>query len=250
MVPFVGKVTQWKLLKYFGSAKSVYDGLAEEYGCLTFLNKRQVKSLIDSKDMADVLTLLAKCNSKGISILTADSGAYPSRFIIEGISPLVLYSLGNIDYERLKQTVGIVGARRCSQENKLEAAAIAERYVAEGCTIVSGMAKGIDSYAHTACIKRGGYTVAVLGNGVDICYPREHNSLLKKISETGLVISEYTPGSTPKQYHFPERNKIIAAWSDRLEVVAAGKGSGALITLKEWQKKKYAYKVSRTIDMT
>lgn len=96
--------------------------------------------------------------------------------------------------------------------------------------MISGMAKGVDSYAHTACLKAGGYTVAVLANGLDICYPNEHQKLKECIENEGLIISEYSPGVRPTKYAFPRRNRLISAWSDELVVVAAGKGSGALIT--------------------
>ncbi|MDY3714362.1 MAG: DNA-processing protein DprA, partial [Blautia sp.] len=105
----------------------------------------------------------------------------------------------------------------------------------------SGMAKGIDSYAHTACLKSGGYTVAVLGNGLDICYPCEHRKLMEQIAEKGLLISEYPPGIRPAKYRFPCRNRLISAWSDKMIVVAPGKGSGALITAE--YEKKYGRKV-------
>lgn len=92
------------------------------------------------------------------------------------------------------------------------------------------MAKGVDSYAHTVCINADGYTIAILGNGLDLCYPSEHVKLMQAIEEKGLLLSEYPPGTRPTRYSFPMRNRLISAWSDELVVVQAGKGSGALIT--------------------
>ena len=83
----------------------------------------------------------------------------------------------------MDQTVGIVGARRCSQEAKQETVFLASEYAKTRIAVVSGMAKGIDSYAHTACLNAGGYTIAILGNGLDICYPSEHHKLMKCIEE-------------------------------------------------------------------
>lgn len=94
------------------------------------------------------------------------------------------------------------------------------------------MAKGIDSYAQTACIKNNGYTVAVLGNGPDICYPEEHRSLYESIIRFGCIISEYPPGTRPYQYMFPARNRIIAALSDDLFVIDKGCRSGTESTIK------------------
>lgn len=101
-----------------------------------------------------------------------------------------------------------------------------ERFVTEYIK----MAKGIDACAGTVCVNSGSYTVAIVGNGLDICYPAEHERLMERIRETGLLLSEYPPGTEPSNYTFPQRNRLIASWSDRLIVIAAGRGSGAMIT--------------------
>jgi DNA processing protein len=88
----------------------------------------------------------------------------------------------------------------------------------------------LDGYSHTACIKAGGYTIAILGCGIDICYPKEHNTLMQAIIENGAVISEYPPGVLPYQNNFPKRNRLISAWCKNLLVVEASIESGALIT--------------------
>lgn len=93
-------------------------------------------------------------------------------------------------------------------------------------------AKGIDSYAHTCTIKENGITVAVLGNGLDHCYPSEHQTLMEKIHQTGLTISEYPPGVLPRTYNFPRRNRIIAALSTCLHVIEPGKSSGTRTTME------------------
>jgi DNA processing protein len=98
------------------------------------------------------------------------------------------------------------------------------------------MAKGIDSYAHTAVLKAQGYTVAVLGNGADICYPREHEKLYAEISERGCIVSEYPPGTVPRKYYFPQRNRLIAALSDELYVIEAGRNSGTRSTVDSCRK--------------
>ena len=114
--------------------------------------------------------------------------------------------------------------------SKEKTVSLTKALVNKNCAIVSGMAKGIDSYAHTQCILDGGYTVAVLGCGLDICYPKEHDRLMSSIAENGVLISEYPPGAPPKKYNFPRRNRLIAAISDEIYVVEAGRNSGALIT--------------------
>ena len=94
------------------------------------------------------------------------------------------------------------------------------------------MAKGIDSYAHTAALKNEGYTIAVLGNGVDICYPEEHERLYEEIARKGCVLSEYPPETKPREFRFPRRNRLIAALSDELYVIDAGRHSGTETTVK------------------
>lgn len=131
------------------------------------------------------------------------------------------------------------------QAAKCKAVTLAQQYTENGHTIISGMAKGIDSYAHTACLKVGGYTVAVVGNGLDICYPSEHKKLMECIIEKGLVLSEYPPGIKPTRYTFPRRNRLISAWSEHIVVIAPGKGSGALITTEYGRK--YGRKVENII---
>lgn len=97
--------------------------------------------------------------------------------------------------------------------------------------MISGMAKGIDSYAHTAAVKAGGYTIAILGNGPDICYPEEHIKLYESICNTGCVLSESPPGIEPRRYMFPCRNRLIAAMSDELFIIDAGRNSGTKSTI-------------------
>ena len=89
-----------------------------------------------------------------------------------------------------------------------------------------------DDYAHTAAIKTNGYTVAVLGSGVDICYPREHMDLYEAMIETGCIVSEYPPGTPPMRYSFPRRNRLIAALSDEICVIGAGRNSGTRTTIE------------------
>lgn len=103
------------------------------------------------------------------------------------------------------------------------------------------MAKGVDSYAHTVAINNDGYTVAIVGNGLDICYPSKHDKLMQKIQNKGLLLSEYPLGTIPARYRFPQRNRLISAWSDEIVVIGAGKGSGAFITADYGDK--YGHKV-------
>ena len=106
----------------------------------------------------------------------------------------------------------------------------AKYLVKQKIPVISGLAKGIDGYAHTACLKSGGYPLAFLGNGVDIVYPKEHRELLQAVVSQGAIISEYPPNTKVRAEYFPQRNRLISSWSQKLLVVEAAEKSGALIT--------------------
>lgn len=194
------------------------------------LSLMQRKNLLENKSLDMAEEILQKCRNYNISVLTIEDPLYPDRAKKIKDAPTVIYYKGII--KKMENTVGIVGARRCSQQDKITAVKTAEYYTEKKIAIISGMAKGIDSYAQTACLKLGGYTVAILGNGLDICYPEEHKLLMKRLEERGLLISEYPPGTLPAKYNFPRRNRLISAWSDKLVVISPGRGSGSLITAK------------------
>lgn len=227
-LPYVGPVTARRLVKEFGDAEKVYQAGTDLPAQMPDLSARQRESIIQNHSLEKSKRILEECQNKNISVLCWDDERYPARAKKPADAPVVLYYKGS--FRKMDRTIGIIGARRCSQEAKQKTILLAEECAKKQITVVSGMAKGVDSYAHTVCLNTGGYTVAILGNGLDICYPAEHNKLMKCIEENGLLISEYPPGTPPDRYRFPRRNRLIGSWSDRLFVIQAGKGSGALIT--------------------
>ncbi len=176
------------------------------------------------------------CLEKGISISTRESIYFPDRFKDIPDMPILLYCKGELRINEFAHSDGIVGARRCSPEGKKQSIDIAVEAVQNDAAVISGMAKGIDSYAHTATLKAGGYTIAVLGSDAYICYPSEHEKLYEKIAENGCILSEYPPGTVPKEYYFPKRNRLIAALSDRIYVIDAGRKSGTETTVENGKK--------------
>lgn len=128
--------------------------------------------------------------------------------------------------------VAVVGARRASHYGLEVARWIAGELAGAGVTVVSGMAKGIDGAAHQGALAAGGTTVAVMGCGLDICYPSSHRKLFEQIKESGTVISEHEEGVAPLPYHFPVRNRIIAGMTLGVVVVEGVPGGGALITAR------------------
>ena len=168
--------------------------------------------------------------------ITAADIRYPSRFLGLDDMPVVLFTKGELKINLFERAVGIVGARRCSVEGKQTTISVTEELVKQGAAIISGMAKGIDYYALTATLKNNGYTVAVLGNGPDICYSKEHEKLYEEIASLGCILSEYPPGTTPREFLFPKRNRLIAALSDEIYVVDAGRNSGTGTTVQAAKK--------------
>lgn len=140
-----------------------------------------------------------------------------------------LYYRGNLSLLN-KPAIAIVGSRKASAYGKSCARALAKCAVEYRTTVVSGLALGIDSEAHMACLESGGQTIAVLANGVDVFYPKRNQDMQKRIAGTGLLISEYEDGTRAQRYTFPIRNRIISAISDAVVIVEAGARSGSLIT--------------------
>lgn len=143
--------------------------------------------------------------------------------------PTALWAQGPIRLPA-DRMIGIVGTRRATEYGRRMAHDLAFDLAADGWAIVSGLASGVDAAAHRGALAAHGVTIGVLGCGVDQVYPEANRGLYKAIRRCGLLISEYRPGQTPRKFHFPERNRIIAALSSAVVVVQAGEKSGALIT--------------------
>lgn len=156
-------------------------------------------------------------------------GEYPSRLAHLAVPPQALWARGPLEIPP-SRVIGIVGTRRATEYGRRMARDLAFDLAAAGWTIVSGAAIGIDSAAHRGALEAAGKTIAVLGCGIDHDYPARNRELRRAIAETGLLLSEYPPDEPPLKYHFPERNRIIAALSRAVIVVQAGERSGALIT--------------------
>ena len=161
-----------------------------------------------------------------------NSKYYPERLKNIDEPPKELYCLGNLELLNYKTNIAIIGSRNCSLYGERAAKDFAYNLAKEDMCIVSGLAKGIDSFAHIGAVKAKGKTIAVLGSGLDNIYPKENMKLVEEIIKNkGLVISEYPLGTKPLKYHFPARNRIISGLSDGVLVVEARKNSGTNITV-------------------
>ena len=173
---------------------------------------------------------LKKNEDMGVQVLTIKDPEYPVQLRSIPDAPLVLFKKGPLMIGQ--NTIAIVGSRKASFESMNMADKIAQTLSSAGITVISGLARGVDTAAHRGALKEKGKTVGVLGCGIDICYPAENRSLFKKIFQDGCILTEYALGELPLPHHFPKRNRIIAGLSKGILVVEASQRSGSLITAR------------------
>ncbi len=219
-----------RILQYFNSPKEVFEASKEKLSEIKAFDRRTVSALAD-KSLARVDEIRKLCKIYNIKVVTFDSPYYPENLKYIDAPPYVLYlrSQNRINLNEYVR-IAVVGNRRATEYGTSNAKKLSYDLANNGIVVVSGMAKGIDAAAHRGAIEAGGITVAVMGCGLDMVYPRENTELMGKIIETGIAISEYPPGEKPDNWHFPERNRIISGMSQGTVVVEAPERSGSLIT--------------------
>ena len=231
-VPGVGAITGKRLVEQFEQPEQV---LAAEFFALMKtpgLTPAQAKAIQASRDFSGVGADLDAYAAQGIRLLVWDDPLYPERLRQIPDPPLVLYCRGALT-EADRAAVAVVGCRNPDVYGQTMATRLGAGLAQAGVTVVSGMARGIDSIAQQAALDAGGRTVAVLGTGVDVIYPPEHEALYHAIIERGAVLSQFPPGAEPAPGNFPVRNRIISGMSLGVVVVQAmSEKSGSLITAK------------------
>ncbi len=184
-----------------------------------------------NKDRRPAQALLEECREKGIDLVCYDDEAYPPLLREIDDPPPALFYYGALPKPDFP-SVGVVGTRKCSHTAAVNAAGFACSLAASGFQIISGMAEGIDTYAHKGPLMKGFGSFAVLGCGVDVIYPKKNQVLYDILKEHGGLISEYLPGSPPIAAHFPRRNRIISGLSDGVLVVECPPKSGSMSTAR------------------
>ncbi len=218
------------LLERFGSPYDIFEAREDRLReLLPELNERQIAALMQ-KNLDDVFSVEEYCRHHNIRILRYHEDEYPLTYRALSDPPLLLYCRGTLPRFQRQLCVAIVGTRRMSEYGRSMAYKIAYELADAGAIIVSGMALGIDSVAACGAICAGGHTVAILGGGIDIPYPPEHEHFMEILAHRGLLLSEFAPGSEPKGAHFPVRNRLISGLCQATVVIDAEEGSGALIT--------------------
>lgn len=224
----IGAVRLQSLIQYFGDAGSAWQGSADELRAAG-LGPKVIERFLEIRKSVDLEKLWDTITAQGINILTWDDENYPPRLKEIEQPPPVLYVRGEILPED-HFAVAIVGTRKVTPYGRQVTEELSAFLAANGITIVSGLARGVDAVAHSAALKAGGRTVAVLGSGVDRIYPPENRALAEQMMSRGAVISDYPVGTAPESSNFPPRNRIISGLSMAVVVIEAGETSGALIT--------------------
>lgn len=228
LVKGIGAVRFQNLLNAFGDLESAWNASLFDLTAAG-LSAKLVERVAQVRANVNLDEIMAQADKAGIRILTWQDDEYPAHLKEIDQPPPVLYLRGEITPED-SWAVAIVGTRAVTPYGRQVTDELATTLVQHGVTIVSGLARGVDAVAHSAALKAGGRTLAVLGSGVDKIYPPEHRQMAEKISSSGAVISDYAPGTPPESANFPPRNRIISGLSMAIVVVEAGDTSGALIT--------------------
>lgn len=229
-IPRVGPLTIARLIDAFGSPEDALRTSAEEICKRTGLGNKLANSIVGynppEKDIVKDIETLDRLNA---SVIVRWDKDYPDNLRDIYDPPALLFMRGSM-IPKDSKAVAIVGTRNPGRYGIEITESLTRDLVQEGVTIVSGLARGIDTACHKAAIEAGGRTIGVLGCGIDVAYPKENISLVEEISHSGAVVTEFRPGVPPMATNFYRRNRIISGLSKGVVVVEAGKKSGSLIT--------------------
>jgi DNA processing protein len=232
MTPGVGPLTATSLLERFGSPDGVFAARRQELESMR-LEPRSIESILKNefKDRADLE--LKEVRELGADVITLDDGTYPALLREIPDPPPVLYVKGEWMACFDQPCIGVVGSRKCSTYGQNAAEMLSRDMASRGVTVVSGLARGIDTAGHRGAIAGQGRTIAVMGTGIDNVYPKENHGLAREILQNGgCLVTQFPLGTPPLREHFPFRNRIISGISYGVLIVEASERSGSLITAR------------------
>ncbi|WP_353684764.1 DNA-processing protein DprA [Thermodesulfovibrio sp. 3907-1M] len=225
----LGPVLVKRLLIKFNSAKKIFSSSIEELAEVEGIGIERAKRIKEFNNWNEIDRIMKLCEKREIKVYSFNDAQYPGLLKEIYDPPVVLFCKGEIKPE--DQTgLAIVGSRKLSEYGRRVTEQLSSEAALYGITIVSGLARGIDSVAHKSALSQGGRTIAVLGSGVLYIYPPENRTLAEKIMQNGAILSEFYPEEGPKKENFPKRNRIISGISIGTVVTEATINSGALIT--------------------
>jgi len=230
LLPKIGPVRVRRLLEYFGTPAAILGAPKDKLVRVDGIGEETASILHRWQDHADPVAEIAEAKQRGISIVTQQDPDYPSPLLEAYDPPLLLYVWGKIE-DRDRHAIGIVGSRRATPYGRNVTKKLSFQLAGAGFTIVSGLARGIDTTAHEGALAAKGRTIAVIGSGLAKLYPPENLGLAEKIADgNGAVVSEFPLHTAPDRQTFPMRNRIVAAWSKAVLVTECPSRSGSLIT--------------------
>ena len=228
-IPGIGRVTFRKLIAHFGSASRVLDASHDELRESAGLSEKLSSELRSFPWQERADKELAQADSAGVAIITAADPEYPAPLLNTPDPPLFLYIKGSLLPED-GSAVAMVGTRTPTHYGLTVTHRMAYELASQKITVVSGMARGIDTQAHKGALAAKGRTIAVLGCGIDTAYPPENKALMEEIARTGAVMTENPFGTKPESGYFPARNRIISGLAAGTVIIEAAEDSGSLIT--------------------
>lgn len=243
LLPRIGPVRVQKLLDHFSSPSAVLGAPLDVLRRISNIGEETAAILHRWQDHCDVTQELAEVKSRGLTLLSKFDEGYPAPLREVYDAPNVLYVWGRLE-ERDKHSIAVVGSRRSTMYGTQATKKFSYQLAHAGYTIISGLARGIDTTAHEAAVAAGGRTIAVIGSGLAKIYPPENMALAEKIANGhGAIVSEFPLNTEPDKQTFPQRNRIVAAWCRALLVTECPAWSGAMITANlasEYGKSVYA----------
>ena len=233
MLPTVGPVRLRKLLQVFERPERALTAKRSELRTVEGIGSEVTEQISNWESMIDLPAELQRVKDFGASVLTQESPLYPRSLREIHAPPIVLYVWGEI-LERDRHAIAVIGSRKTTHYGGECAKKLAYQIAYAGLTVISGLARGIDTAAHQGALAAKGRTIAVIGSGLSRLYPPENQALAEKISNGfGAIVSEFSMEVEPDRQTFPMRNRIISGWSHGILVVEAGLNSGALITASQ-----------------
>ena len=233
MLPKMGPVRLRKLLQVFETPERVLSARASALRAVDGIGAEVAEQITSWESVVDLSAELQRVRDFGAQVITAESPLYPRQLREIHAPPIVLYVWGELT-ERDQHAIAVIGSRRTTHYGSESAKKLSYQLAYAGLTVISGLARGIDTSAHQGALAAKGRTVAVIGSGLRNLYPPENAALAEKIvSGNGAVVSEFSMEVEPDRQTFPMRNRIISGWSHGILVVEAGLNSGALITASQ-----------------
>src|SRR4030095_2879081 len=230
MLPTMGPVRLGKLLEGFGEPERVLAAKRDELRRIEGIGNEVAEQISNWESVVDLGAELKRISDFGASVITQTSPTYPKSLREIHSPPIVLYVWGELQ-ERDHHAIGVIGSRRTTHYGTESAKKLSYQLAYAGLTVISGLARGIDTAAHQGALAAKGRTIAIIGSGLSKLYPPENAGLAQKIRNgNGAILSEFSLEVEPDRQTFPMRNRIISGWSQGILIVEAGLNSGALIT--------------------